>query len=182
MHPYSRIDTTVTWKKLRFILSDRSDFRMIDNLSIAVHVFARRIYTHICVHKWHQALQIDLSDYNMYTHLQIDWLSLISKFVLSILFNKKPSFFKIKHSRTLFLVEHYIIKTDIIRYCGWRESQMKSFTLQLIIMPFFFFFFFINVNSNNLNGSASAEKFFISLHWLNHSNLRQLRSRDNLSF
>ena len=31
------------WKKSYFILSDSSDFHMIDNLSIGVHVFARRI-------------------------------------------------------------------------------------------------------------------------------------------
>ena len=36
MHSYSSIDTTSAWKKLRFILLDRSDFHMIDNLSIAV--------------------------------------------------------------------------------------------------------------------------------------------------
>ena len=36
MHPYSSIDTTADWKKLRFILSIRSDFHMIDSLSIAV--------------------------------------------------------------------------------------------------------------------------------------------------
>ena len=36
--PYSSIDTTVAWKKLRFILSVSSDIHMIDCLSIAVHV------------------------------------------------------------------------------------------------------------------------------------------------
>ena len=43
VHPYSSIDTTVAWKKLSFILSDRSDFHMTDSLSIAVHVFACRV-------------------------------------------------------------------------------------------------------------------------------------------
>ena len=37
VHPYSSIDTTAAWKKLRFILSVRSDFHMIESLSIAVH-------------------------------------------------------------------------------------------------------------------------------------------------
>ena len=37
MHPYSSNDTTAAWKKLRFILSVRSDFHMIESLSIAVH-------------------------------------------------------------------------------------------------------------------------------------------------
>ena len=44
VHPYNRIDTTTAWKKLRFILLDMSDFPIIDNLSIAVHVFASPIF------------------------------------------------------------------------------------------------------------------------------------------
>ncbi len=43
MHPYSSIDTATAWKKLRFILSVRSDFHMIDCLSIAVHAFVSRV-------------------------------------------------------------------------------------------------------------------------------------------
>ena len=40
VHPYISIDTTAAWKKLRFILSVRSDFHMTDSLSIPVHAFA----------------------------------------------------------------------------------------------------------------------------------------------
>ena len=43
VHPYSSIDTTAAWKKLRFILSVRFDFHMIDSLSIAVHAFVSRV-------------------------------------------------------------------------------------------------------------------------------------------
>ena len=43
VHPYGSIDTIAARKKSHFILSDRSDFHMIDNRSIAVHTFARRI-------------------------------------------------------------------------------------------------------------------------------------------
>ena len=42
VHPYSSMDKTTALKKLRFILSDRSDFHMTDNQSIVVHVFASR--------------------------------------------------------------------------------------------------------------------------------------------
>ena len=35
VNPYSSIDTTAAWKKLRFILFVRSDFHMIDSLLIA---------------------------------------------------------------------------------------------------------------------------------------------------
>ena len=43
MHPYSSIDATAAWKKLRFILSVRSDFRIIDSLLIAVHAFVNLV-------------------------------------------------------------------------------------------------------------------------------------------
>ena len=43
VHPYSSIDTTAAWKKLRFILSVRSDFHMFESLLIAVHVFVSRV-------------------------------------------------------------------------------------------------------------------------------------------
>ena len=43
VHPYNSIDTTAVWKKLHFILSVRSDFHMIDSLSIAVHAFVSRV-------------------------------------------------------------------------------------------------------------------------------------------
>ena len=43
MHPYSSIDTTAAWKKLRFILSVKPDFHMTDTLLIAVHAFISRV-------------------------------------------------------------------------------------------------------------------------------------------
>ena len=39
VHPYSSIDVTAAWKKLRFILSVRSDFHIIDSLLIVVPCF-----------------------------------------------------------------------------------------------------------------------------------------------
>ena len=43
VHPYSSINMTAAWKKLRFILLVRSDFHMIKSLSIAVHAFVSRV-------------------------------------------------------------------------------------------------------------------------------------------
>ncbi len=43
VHPYSSIDTTTAWKKLRFILSVWSDFHIIDSLLIAVHAFVNLV-------------------------------------------------------------------------------------------------------------------------------------------
>ena len=51
VHPYSSIDTTAAWKKLRFILSVRSDFHMIESLSIAVHAFVSRVSMSFSVEK-----------------------------------------------------------------------------------------------------------------------------------
>ena len=49
VHLCSCIDTATAWKKSRFILSIKSDFHMIVNLSIIVHSFARRVLTSIAV-------------------------------------------------------------------------------------------------------------------------------------
>ena len=43
VHPYSNMYTIASRKKIRFILSDRSDLQMTDNLSIAVYAFASRV-------------------------------------------------------------------------------------------------------------------------------------------
>ena len=49
VHLYSSIDMTAVWKKLRFILSVRSDFHMTDSLSIVVHAFASRMLMSVSV-------------------------------------------------------------------------------------------------------------------------------------
>ena len=51
VYPNSGINTTATPKKMRFILLDKSDFCMIDNISIAVHMFASRILLSFLVDK-----------------------------------------------------------------------------------------------------------------------------------
>ena len=43
VHPYSQMDTTVAWKKMHLILSNRSDFHMVNNLLIAVYAFDSRV-------------------------------------------------------------------------------------------------------------------------------------------
>ena len=40
---YSSTETATPWKKFHFILSERSDFLWIDNMSIAVHAFGMRM-------------------------------------------------------------------------------------------------------------------------------------------
>ena len=49
VHPYRSIDTAAASKTPHFILSDRSDFHMIDNLSRAVQASTRRISTSLSV-------------------------------------------------------------------------------------------------------------------------------------
>ena len=43
VHPYSSIDTATAWKKLRLISSDRSEFYIIDSLSLIVHTFVSNV-------------------------------------------------------------------------------------------------------------------------------------------
>ena len=49
VHPYSSIDTTAAGKKLRFILLVRSDFHMIDSLSIAVACVGVCVCLSVCI-------------------------------------------------------------------------------------------------------------------------------------
>ena len=49
VNPYSSIDTATAWKKFRFILSDRSDLYMTDNLLIAFYAFTRHILKSLSV-------------------------------------------------------------------------------------------------------------------------------------
>ena len=44
VHPYGSMNTTATWKKLCFILSDKSDFHMTDSQSIAVYAFDTAVF------------------------------------------------------------------------------------------------------------------------------------------
>ena len=49
VHPYCIMDTATACKKSHFILWDKSDFPMIDNLSIAFHIFDRFMLTSLSV-------------------------------------------------------------------------------------------------------------------------------------
>ena len=61
VHPYSSIDTTAAWKKLRFILSVRSDLHMTNSLSIAVHAFASHVSMSFSVDETLLPWQVNLS-------------------------------------------------------------------------------------------------------------------------
>ena len=50
VNPYSSIDTAAAWKKLRIILSVRSNFHMTDSLWIAVYAFASRCLSRLIRH------------------------------------------------------------------------------------------------------------------------------------
>ena len=49
VEPYNCTDTATTWKKSCFISSERLDFLMVDNLSIADHAFPMRLSTSLSV-------------------------------------------------------------------------------------------------------------------------------------
>ena len=49
VHSYNSMNTANAWKKSRFILLDRPDLYMINNLLIAVLAFARKILTSLSV-------------------------------------------------------------------------------------------------------------------------------------
>ena len=85
VHPYSRIGTTVTWKKLCFILSDRCDFHMIDNLSKAVPVFTRRILIPFSVDETLLPMYVYLSTYFRELLFRVKLYPFLLKYMYSVL-------------------------------------------------------------------------------------------------
>ncbi len=61
VHPYSSIDTIAAWKKLRFILSVRSDFHMTDSLLVAVYAFVNRVSMSFSVDETLLSRKVNLS-------------------------------------------------------------------------------------------------------------------------
>ena len=55
------LDTATAWKKSCFLFSDRSGFHIIDNLSIAVHIFARHILSSLLVDEILLPMYVNLS-------------------------------------------------------------------------------------------------------------------------
>ena len=49
VHTYSSIDTATDWKKTCFILSDKTDFHISDDLLVTVHTFTRHMLTSLSV-------------------------------------------------------------------------------------------------------------------------------------
>ena len=79
--PYSSTDIATAWKKSRFILSERSDFYMIDNLSITVHAFTRRMFISLSVD------EILLPRYlNWSTNFEVEMASSLWKYMIFFLF------------------------------------------------------------------------------------------------
>ena len=68
VHSYSSIDTAKALKKFCFISSERSDFHMIDNLSIIVHAFVMRTLT---------SLSVDQTLLSRYVSWNLRWLYLV---------------------------------------------------------------------------------------------------------
>ena len=78
VHPYSIINT---WKKLRFISSDRLELHMFDNLSIAVHAFTRHILISLSVDETLLPRYVNLSTIFRELPLRVDMSSFFIKTV-----------------------------------------------------------------------------------------------------
>ena len=70
VHPYCSIHITAAWKEFRFNLSERSDFNMIDSLSITINAFPRRTLISLSVDKTLPPRYVNLSiNFLMKTHI-----------------------------------------------------------------------------------------------------------------
>ena len=92
VNTYNRIDTIAAWKKLSFILSYKSLFHKIDNLSIAIHAFANRILMSFFVHETLLPKYVKLSTDFREPPLTMEMSPFWSKHMYSVLsaFSWKP--------------------------------------------------------------------------------------------
>ena len=81
VHPYTTTDTTTA-----FILSNRSDFHMVDSHSIAVHTFTRCILTSLSVDEIFLLRYVSLSTNFRGQLLRVEMAPLHSKHKNSVLF------------------------------------------------------------------------------------------------
>ena len=59
VQPYSSTDTVTAWKSSRIVLSERSDFYIVNNLLIVIHVLSMHLLISLSIHVKHM-LYIDL--------------------------------------------------------------------------------------------------------------------------
>ena len=106
MHPYISIDTATTRKTSRFIISNRSDFYMIDNLSIAFYALAR------CM--------LSLSEDEMLLPMYED---IFTYFRLAISSGNGPFIFK---TQELCFI---CIRVETNSFCWLRQAMYQGFSL-----------------------------------------------------
>ena len=86
VHPYSSTVIATAWKKSHFILSDRSDFHMINNLLIAVHTFTRQMLTSHSVDEILLPRCVNLSTNFIGLPLKMEMITSCLKHMNSVLF------------------------------------------------------------------------------------------------
>ena len=94
VHPYSSIDTTAAWKKLRFILLVRSDFHMINSLSIAVHAFVSHVSVSFSVDETLLPRKVNLSTSFREVLSSVEMSPAWLKHIYSILWRTMPAWLK----------------------------------------------------------------------------------------
>ena len=82
--PYSSIDTTAAWKKLRFVLSVRSDCYMTDSLSIAIHVYASHVLMFVSVDEILLPRSVNLSTSFRELQFNVEMLPVWLKHIYSV--------------------------------------------------------------------------------------------------
>ena len=95
VHPYSSTDMTAAWKKLRFILSVRFDFHMIESLLIAVHAFISRVSMSFSVHEMLLPRQVNLStsfrEVPSSVEMSPSWLKHINSVLCALTWSPMPA-------------------------------------------------------------------------------------------
>ena len=134
VHLYTSMDAATARKKSRFILSDCSDFHMIDLLSIAVHAFALRILI-LSVDETILLMYVDLFTYfrgppqsgNDSFSFKIRVLCFCSIFVDNLAWLQTSNIDRSNKSKWLYVKKRPVVlylETGLVSYAviGWRVS------------------------------------------------------------
>ena len=86
VHSYSCVDIATAWKKIFFILSDRSDFYMINNHPIASHALSGRMLTSLSVDEMLLTMYMNCSTNFSDLPRTVEMAAFCLKLIYSVLF------------------------------------------------------------------------------------------------
>ena len=138
LHPYNIIDNVMAGKKCHFILSETSDFQMINNLSIPIKAFLMRML--LSLYRGDIAAEIMLTGLSSEAcHLKWKWLLLVyNTWTISYLRYLRAQCFRL-------ITSGYAVAWILLQqvYLLDPQDHLRSLRLPLFLQNIVYFFSFL---------------------------------------